>query len=65
MPKKKPKTGKPQMHEDLKGFEMNINEFGEITSNIDIAKLNKFLDKNVVDKKLKDRDDLKDVKKEE
>ena len=62
MPKKKPKTGKPQMHDDLKGFEMKINEFGEIVSNVDISKLNKFLDKNVVDKKLKDRDDL-EVKK--
>ena len=64
MPKKKPKTGQPQMHDDLKGFEMGINEFGEITSNVDIEKLNKFLNKNVVDKKLKDRDDL-DVKKKE
>ena len=50
------------MHDDLKGFEMKINEFGEIVSNVDISKLNKFLDKNVVDKKLKDRDDL-EVKK--
>lgn len=61
MPKKKPKEGKPQVHEDLKGFELNINEFGEIKTNMDIEKLNKFLNKNVEDKKLKDRDDLEEL----
>ena len=65
MPKKKPKEGKPQVHDDLKGFELNINEFGEIKTNMDIEKLNKFLNKNVEDKKLKDRDDLEDLKSEE
>lgn len=64
MPKKKPKTGQPQVHEDLQGFEMKINEFGEIISNVNIEKLNTFLNKNVVDKKLKDREDLDDVKRE-
>lgn len=65
MPKKKPKEGKPQVHDDLKGFELNINEFGEIKTNMDIEKLNKFLNKNVEDKKLKDRDDLEDLKSDE
>jgi len=53
MPKKKPKGGKPQVHDDLKGLEININSLGEITSNITPEKMNKFLDKNVEDKKLK------------
>lgn len=63
MPKKKPKEGKPQVHEDLQGFEMKINEFGQIITNTPVEKLNTFLNKNVEDKKLKDRDDLDDVKK--
>lgn len=58
MPKKKPLEGKPEVHKDLDGFEMNINEFGEITTNTDIDKLNKFLNKNVDDKKFKGLDEL-------
>ena len=58
MPKKKPLEGKPEVHKDLDGFEMNINEFGEISSNTDIDKLNKFLNKNVDDKKFKGLEDL-------
>ena len=54
MPKKKPKIGKPEVHEELKGFDIKINEFGEIVSNFEIDKLNKFLDENVEDLKLKD-----------
>ncbi len=52
----------PQVHEDLQGFEMKINEFGQIITNTPIEKLNNFLNKNVDDKKLKDRDDLDGVK---
>lgn len=62
MPKKKPKEGKPQVHDDLKGFELTINEFGEIKSNMDPEQLNRFLNKNVEDKKLKDRDDIDEIK---
>ena len=58
MPKKKPLEGKPEVHKDLDGFEMNINEFGEITTNTDIDKLNKFLNKNVDDKKFKGLEEL-------
>lgn len=62
MPKKKPKEGKPQVHEDLQGFEMRINEFGQIITNTPVEKLNQFLNKNVEDKKLKDREDIDDIK---
>lgn len=65
MPKKKPVKGKPNVHDDLDGFEIHINEFGEIKSSMDINKLNDFLNKNVEDKKLKDRDDLHPVDEEE
>ncbi|MCB0685437.1 MAG: hypothetical protein KDC53_02895 [Saprospiraceae bacterium] len=54
MPKKIPKKGVPEAHEDLKGFDIRINEFGQIISTMPVDKLNKFLDQNVEDKKLKD-----------
>jgi hypothetical protein len=57
VPKKK-KEDQPKVHKDLKGFKVSINEFGEITSNLDVEQLNKFLNKEVDDKKLRDRDDL-------
>jgi hypothetical protein len=57
MPKKKDKKGKPEVHNELKGFDIKINEFGEITSNMDVEDLNEFLDENVEDKKLQERED--------
>jgi len=55
MPKKKPKKGKPEVHEDLKGFDIRINEFGEIITNFEVDKGNELLNENVDDKKLRDR----------
>ncbi len=52
------KKEKAKVHEDLDGFELKIDTFGEIKSNLPIDELNKFLNKNVEDKKLKDREDL-------
>ena len=60
MPKKKPKKGEPEVHKELKGFDIKINEFGEITSNFEVDRLNEFLNVNVDDKKLRDREDLTD-----
>lgn len=61
MPKKlkkeKPEK-KPGLHEELQGFSIDINEFGEIKTSMPLDKLNAFLNKHVEDKKLKDRDDL-------
>lgn len=59
MPKKKPKKGKPEVHDELKGFDIRINEFGEIIANFEVDKINKFLNENVEDKKLRDREGLK------
>ena len=56
--KKNKKDADPKVHEDLKGFKMYINTFGEINSSFSIDKINEFLNKNVEDKKLKVRDDL-------
>lgn len=58
--KKKNKKTKPKVHKDLDGFEISINNFGEIQSNMDIEKINEFLNKNVDDKKLRDRGDIDD-----
>lgn len=68
MAKKSKKEETPKVHKDLEGFKMNINSFGEISSTFSIDKLNEFLNQNVEDKKLKDRDDLgefKETKEEE
>ncbi len=54
---------KPRVHKDLEGFDIKINSSGEIESNFTIDQINEFLNRQVVDKKLKDRDDL-DVKRE-
>jgi len=56
MPKKKPLTGKPQVHEELDGFEIKIDQFGEINTNVNVDKLNDFLNENVEDKKLAEKE---------
>jgi hypothetical protein len=52
---------KPRVHKDLQGFDISINSFGEITSSIDIDKINEFLNRHVDDKKLRGRDEGKDT----
>ncbi|WP_109833269.1 hypothetical protein [Reichenbachiella versicolor] len=52
----KKKTAK--VNPELEGFDVNVDSFGEIKTSIDIDKINDFLNKNVEDKKLKDREDL-------
>ena len=63
--KNKEEDKKPKVHDDLKGFDMKINEFGEIVSNLEIEKINTFLDENVEDKKFKDRQDAESKDEEE
>lgn len=55
--KKKEDNKKPNVHNELTGMNIEINSFGEISSNIDIDKINDFLNENVEDKKLNDRKD--------
>lgn len=52
MPKKMRKKGKPIVHEELDGFNIKINEFGEMETTVPIDKLNTFLNDKVEDKKL-------------
>ena len=56
-------TPKPRVHKDLQGFDIEIDSFGEIKSNMNIEKINEFLNKNVDDKKLAEREDYDDMKK--
>ena len=56
MPKKKSLRGTPEVHKDLKGFNIQINEFGEIITTVKVDMLNDFLNEKVVDKKLVDRE---------
>lgn len=48
--KGKKKDQKAKVHKDLKGLDVRINEFGEVESNIDISKLNQFLNRKFSDK---------------
>lgn len=54
---------KPKVHKELSGFDVSIDSFGEIKSNMDIEKINQFLNENVDDKKLAEREDYDDMKK--
>ncbi len=54
----KPANEKPRVHKDLDGFDIQINSFGEITTSFDMDRINQFLNKNVDDKKLRDREDI-------
>jgi len=56
--KKNNSEKKPSVHDELEGFEMKINTFGEITSNFEVDKINSFLDENVQDKKFTEKSDL-------
>lgn len=56
MAKKKPTTkDKAKINPDLEGLSVNINSLGEVVTSYDIDKLNQFLNDNVDDKKLRDR----------
>ena len=54
---------KARVHKELDGMEVSINTFGEIRSNMNIEKINEFLNKNVDDKKLLEREEKEELKK--
>ncbi|MEO5905824.1 MAG: hypothetical protein ABIQ11_03810 [Saprospiraceae bacterium] len=58
---------RPPFHEELKGFDIRVNSFGEMESTFEIDKLNEFLNKEVADKKLdnKDTDEKENTDEEE
>ncbi|MCJ8166806.1 hypothetical protein MKJ04_18315 [Pontibacter sp. E15-1] len=61
----KSSSKKSKVHKDLEGFEIKVNEHGEIISNYSIDKINEFLNRNVEDKKLVKRDAAEKAKREE
>jgi len=52
------KRDRPKVNDELNGFDIKIDSFGEIKSTLDIDNINKFLNRHVDDKKLRDRDDI-------
>lgn len=56
------KKEKPKVNKELDGFDIKIDSFGELKSNLPIDKINQFLNKNVDDKKLRDRSDIDELK---
>ena len=54
MEKKKDQQENEESKDPIKNFDIRINEFGEITTNLEIDKVNDFLNENVDDKKLRD-----------
>ena len=59
------KEEKPRIHKDLEGLGVYVNEFGEIISNYNVEEINRFLNKEVGDKKLAGREDYEELKKGE
>ncbi|MBT8234435.1 MAG: hypothetical protein HKO66_16810 [Saprospiraceae bacterium] len=55
MPKKSKKQDTAKVHDELKGFDIKINPFGELQSNFNIDKINDFLNENVENAKIPDK----------
>ena len=62
---KKSEKSKPKVNPKLEGFEIQIDSLGEIKSSFEVDKINKFLNKEVEDKKLMDRPDYNEAKEED
>jgi len=52
--KEKNQENKSESGKDISGFDIRINEFGEMQRNMNIEEINKFLNENVEDKKLQE-----------
>lgn len=52
MSDQKPSKKQPKVHKELEGLKAEIDQFGEVKINMDIDKINEFLNKHVEDKKL-------------
>ncbi|MBA2422809.1 MAG: hypothetical protein H0V61_06250 [Chitinophagales bacterium] len=63
MKNKKPKAEEAQVNPELQGLDIRVNEFGEIISNVSVEKLNDFLDRNVIDRKLEEKVEKEQKKK--
>ena len=61
--KRKPDIHK--VHKEIKGFDIKVNKFGELKSNINIDEINAFLNKHIQDKRVKEEPELKSLSTEE
>lgn len=52
--KEKNQENTSESGKDISGFDIRINEFGEMQRNMNIEEINKFLNENVEDKKLQE-----------
>ncbi len=43
MPKKLKQDGDPELHEDLEGFHISVNRFGEVEGSMGLDRINSFL----------------------
>lgn len=55
----------PKVNAELEGFDLRVDSFGEIRSNLSVDKINEFLNRNVDDKKLRDRGGLPEEEEDE
>ena len=58
MPKTKKEEKTLKVNPELEGFDVKVDSFGELKATYDIDRINRFLNKNVDDKKLRGRDDI-------
>ena len=56
------KKQEPTVNPELEGYNVEIDSFGELKPSYEIDKINSFLNKNVEDKKLQERDDYEELK---
>ncbi len=54
-----------KVHKEIKGFDIKVNQFGELKSNLNIDDINAFLNKHVHDKRVKDEPLPGDLSEEE
>jgi hypothetical protein len=52
--KNKERKDRHSLHEELKGFNIELNAFGQIESNLKVERLNEFLNKHLPDRKFQD-----------
>lgn len=63
--RRKKRFTNPSVNKNLPGYDILINTFGEVQSNYDIDSVNKLLNENLEDKKLKNVLKRKEKKDEE
>ena len=61
--KKSKKKDEATLHEELQGFDIKLDSFGRIETNMNLDNLNSFLNRNVRDKKLDEKVEKEEVKK--